>query len=164
MMLTVEVVSILLEVMYLVESTPEGAPFHACESMDPAHGGEPQTTPCPFKFLLDKTKVRSNETVVFKIKAPRDTKFKGFMVQARNEQQTPVGYFELCSHNIKIISCPGGNRNTATHSYNDDKEEIDMHWWPPEGYAGKITFYATVAEGRKRFWIKQQVSPSVEVY
>lgn len=163
MMLIVEVMSLLLEVMYVVESTPEGAPLHACESMNPSHGGQPQTSPCPYRFVVDMTEIFPNESVTFTIKAPFPRKFMGFMVQARNAQGKPIGYLDTCSYRIKIFDCPGGEKNTATHARAFEREEVDMLWFPPFDFIGEVTFYATVAENRETFWVKQKVSPTVKV-
>lgn len=165
----VEVVSLLLEVMYIVESSPPHGStnallFDACESLDLSNGSQPQQSgPCPFRFELDKTQIFSNESVVFAIKSDNQRKFKGFMVQGRNKLDKPVGRFELCSYNMKTISCPGGQRNTAAHSNADENEIIDMTWYPPEKFAGEITFYATVVQDRETLWVKQKVSPVLKV-
>lgn len=164
MMMMAWIVWLVLEV---VESTPQGAATYACETMDPSHGGQPQTGPCPYRFLLDKTEIFANQCVVFTIKTYYPRKFKGFMVQARNDSDIPVGYFDIYSYKINLINCPGGERNTATHNQADYKEVIDMRWFPPHPptgpFSGNITFYATVLQDRETFWVKQKVSPILRV-
>lgn len=110
MMMIVEVTSLLLEVMYIVESTPQGSLTDVCESLDLSNGGQPQKGSCPYRFELDKTDIFSNQSVVFTIKADHPRKFKAFIVQARNKLNKPVGNFDLKSYNIKTFSCLGGYR------------------------------------------------------
>lgn len=154
----------LLGVLCAVDSTPYGAPPRACQSMSPIHGCEPRNSTCPYRFVPDRTEILSNESVILTIKATPGRKFKGFMVQARNEQDAPVGRFYLCGYNIRLTSCAGGIRDTASHYENNSKTRTNMKWRPPVNYTGTVTFYVTVVERLLSFWAKQRVSPDIKVH
>lgn len=156
-MLTVRTLSLLLVawLVYMIKARPEGVPGDACETMDPGHGSEPQTTPCPYRLYLNKYDIYQNQKVMFTIEAPPDRKIRGFMVQARDFEQKPIGEFVITATDMKTIDCGEGQRNTASHTSSDPKDKVQMVWKPPEDYTGTVTFFATVAENRTTYWVRQ---------
>lgn len=94
----------------LVDARPEGVPPDVCETMDPGHGGQPQTTKCPFRLYLNKYDIFMNERVMFTIEPTTSRKLRGFMVQARDLEGKPIGQFIATALEMKAIDCSGGER------------------------------------------------------
>lgn len=156
MLVVAQLLSLLMAaLLYAADARPEGVPADACETMNPGHAAAPQTTPCPYKLYLNKYDISKNEKVMFTIEAPQGRKIGGFMVQARNNDGKPIGEFVVTANDIKTIDCSGGKRNTASHTSSEPKDKVQMSWKPPESYAGTCTFFATVAEDRDTYWVKQ---------
>uniref|UniRef100_A0A1B6JI15 Reelin domain-containing protein n=1 Tax=Homalodisca liturata TaxID=320908 RepID=A0A1B6JI15_9HEMI len=141
-----------------VQGRPDGAPSDACETMDPSHGGSPQTGPMPYTLQLDSHKINSGGRVHFTIRAQPPNTFAGFMVQARNDKGRPVGVFTQ-SDNVKPTECFGVPANTATHVNHQPKTEVTMSWSADPGYTGDIIFHATVAKSMKEYWVRQRARP-----
>ncbi|KAF4525484.1 hypothetical protein B566_EDAN002342 [Ephemera danica] len=144
----------------LVRARSDGAPTAACESMTPQHGVGAQNDTSP--YILEA--VQEGEVVHVTIKAEADDSFKGFFLQARDENDDAIGTFEIDTSMAKIISCPensSGNENAVTHTSSADKTEIMAMWTPPGGNARNITFTLTTVSEKETFWVKQTLEFSM---
>uniref|UniRef100_A0A1B6M3A4 Reelin domain-containing protein n=1 Tax=Graphocephala atropunctata TaxID=36148 RepID=A0A1B6M3A4_9HEMI len=157
-MKTSTVTCCLTVLLAVAQGRPDGAPSDACETMDPSHGGSPQTGPMPYTLQLDTLKVNSGGTVHFTIRAQPPNTFAGFMVQARNDRGRPVGVFTPCE-TVKPTECFGVAANTATHVNHQPKTEVTMRWTPDPSYGGNVIFHATVAKSMKEYWVRQRAKP-----
>lgn len=104
------------------ESYSEGAPTEVCEDMLPQHGAPAQTKESPYTLTVNRKSVKPGESVTLTLASKDGSKFKGFMVQARDGAQAPVGAFMPlpASKNQndfkgkwKLISCPKGPTNVS---------------------------------------------------
>lgn len=144
------------------DAKPDGVPADACETMNPAHSKAPQSYPCPYALYPDRYNVRPNENVVFTLKAPPGRPIRGFMVQARVDNQNVIGqFFANNSGDVKVIDCCEGKQNTASHTSSDPKRIVQMVWKAPADYIGPFTFFVTVAESHDKFWVRVEVEKEV---
>jgi len=135
-----------------------GAPEDACVSMTPNHGVDPQKSAAPYQLLLSSNDVLSGGSVTVTIKGTKGNSFKGFLLQARDSAENPIGTFQDITSNSKTINC-GGQQTTATHLSPDDKSEVQVYWNAPANHQGKVTFKATVAQDGEVFWVGQVAKP-----
>lgn len=105
-----------------VESYSGGAPTEVCEDMLPQHGAPAQTKDSPYTLTPNRKSVRAGESITLTLAAKDLSKFKGFMVQARDNADNPIGSFAPlpASKNNnefkgkwKLISCPKGPANVS---------------------------------------------------
>ncbi|XP_046677116.1 putative defense protein Hdd11 isoform X2 [Homalodisca vitripennis] len=130
-------------------------PPDACETMEPSHGGSPQEGPPPFTFYLHKDTIVSRLSAHFAILGSETQHFTGFMVQARDDASgLPVGQFDTGCLDINTMNCFGGFANTAVHLSSEPKSDAHMRWLPDLDFVGNVTFFATVAQSRKVFWVR----------
>lgn len=104
--------------VYVVQGRPDGAPSEACHTLHPGHAGQAQQyTPLPYSLLLDVTEpyIDDKVTLTIKGKTPED-KIAGFLVQAREKCETPIGTFST-SDNVKTIDCLGGTQVSTDRMY-----------------------------------------------
>lgn len=99
-----------------------GAPKEVCEDMLPQHGAPAQTKESPYTLTSNRKSVRGGETVTLTLAAKDQSKFKGFLVQARNSDGAPIGSFmplppsksgEEFKGKWKLITCPKGPNNVS---------------------------------------------------
>jgi hypothetical protein len=105
-----------------VESYGSGAPTEVCEDMLPQHGAPVQTTPSPYTLTPNRKTVKGGEQITLTLAAKDLSKFKGFMVQARDSTGAPVGSFAPLpvskgnnefKGKWKLITCPKGPANVS---------------------------------------------------
>lgn len=142
---------------------PSGAPSGVCQSMTPIHGGiQPQNTIPPFQLNVSVNKVKYDEIITINITGSEiNYKFKGFIIQARNSNNTAIGEFvNLNTEYVKSMDCNG--ISSITHSNANLKSNITVEWRSPSNYKGKFHFYVTIVESLPIFWIKVQ-STEIEI-
>lgn len=105
-----------------VEGYGSGAPTEVCEDMLPQHGAPVQTKPSPYALTPNRKTVKGGEQITLTLAAKDLSKFKGFMVQARDSTGAPVGSFAPLPASKgnnefkgkwKLISCPKGPANVS---------------------------------------------------
>ena len=114
--------------------------------MMPDHGVEPQINPSKFHhFVLHNNgtyRFGPGEKINFSLFVPGPepvTHFKGFFIQARNNNDTIVGHFESTDTEVKTIDCDHENEHSAiTHTDNSAKTRINATWIAPN-QVSKIT-------------------------
>uniref|UniRef100_A0A1B6L4G0 Reelin domain-containing protein n=1 Tax=Graphocephala atropunctata TaxID=36148 RepID=A0A1B6L4G0_9HEMI len=130
-------------------------PPDACETMEPSHEGSAQDGPPPFQFYLHKNPIVSRLSAHFAILGSEDQQFTGFMVQVRDDATgLPVGQFDTGCLDINTMNCFGGFANTAVHLSSEPKIDAHMRWLPDLEFHGNVTFFTTVAQSRKVFWVR----------
>lgn len=99
-----------------------GAPKEVCEDMLPQHGAPAQTKESPYTLTTNRKSVKGGETVTLTLAAKDQSKFKGFLVQARNGNGAPIGSFtplppsksgDEFKGKWKLITCPKGPTNVS---------------------------------------------------
>jgi len=149
-----------------------GAPLEVCENMLPQHGAPAQTNDSPYTLTPNRKSVKGGETVTLTLASKDFSKFKGFMVQARNNAGVPIGSFTPlpASKNNnefkgkwKLISCPNGPvNNTATHVNAVEKSRVVLSWIAPKDLNQSFKFKYTVAKNGGEYWVGKD-SESVSV-
>ena len=102
------ILQILLLRHSLVESLSSGAPDSACSSMQPRHGQfAPQTSQAPpYTISPNTSETFGGGRIIVKLESNPDV-FKGFLIQARDSQDSPLGRFHTAVH--ATLSCSGEN-------------------------------------------------------
>ncbi|KAG8258525.1 putative defense protein 3 [Homalodisca vitripennis] len=153
----------LAAVAQLTSGYPFEVPTAACVDMTPKGPGHnnaaPQNSKVPFDFALQKNSISNSETVEFSInQKPGGPTFAGFMVQARaGNSPTPIGTFQPKGDNARTVTCSAEN-DTGSHNSPDSKTSTTLIWTPPTNFKGSVTFYATVAETKLKFWTRQKAA------
>ncbi|XP_047739954.1 putative ferric-chelate reductase 1 homolog isoform X2 [Hyalella azteca] len=147
--------ALLLAVLLLVEEArgySTGAPASACNSMVPSHGGQaPQSTQSPFQITPGGASTNGSPVSVTLAGVSPTANFKGFFLQARDANTSVViGRFTTTSH--KLVNCDSSIENAVTHLDKTPKQSVVVQWTPPSGYAGDVTFRATVVQDYSTFW------------
>lgn len=113
-----------------------GAPSVACEKMIPDHGPPPQTSPSPYKVVLNKKMLSVHEPLEITLtsKSGQDI-FVGFLVQVRmnltGQPEKPYGGFvEGDDDNARLLACSNIPDNAMTHNSNKPKKVVKVHWMP----------------------------------
>lgn len=82
---------------------------HSCESLSPAgdaHGTTIQTTTSsPYTVTVSANKVKAGGKLTVTITGDADNSFKGFMVQARDDQNHKIGTFVSTDDNAQTLTC-----------------------------------------------------------
>ena len=122
-----------------------GAPDSAgiCNSMLPAHGAQPQTSPIPYEIKLDKRSVSGGDKVVVTLLAKNaDEPFKGFLVLGRKKDfKKDTSVFGTFSKELKanqadedkaqLRNCGDKQSSTATHTAEEGKKKVELEWEAP---------------------------------
>jgi len=102
----------------------DGAPIDACEDMLPQHGAPAQTKESPYTLTPNRKSVKAGESITLTLASKDFSKFKGFLVQARNNAGLPIGSFmplPASKNNNefkgkwKLINCPKGPVNVSAY-------------------------------------------------
>ncbi|XP_069668947.1 putative defense protein [Periplaneta americana] len=134
-----------------------------CVTMTPAHNrSEAQTTPAPYVVSVSTTKVAPNGVVYVQVTGKENQQFRGFYVQARNENEEPVGEFmPTDAQYVSFHSCGAGQNNAASYVSRIPISDFSLGWFAPE-QPTKIRFVVTFVETFSTFWIGV-TSPQVTV-
>ncbi|XP_030377051.1 defense protein l(2)34Fc [Scaptodrosophila lebanonensis] len=138
----------------------EGAPRAACGDLTPQHGAKLQTIKPPYS-ISGPPHVLKGETV--KLTLGGD-KFLGFMIQARDGQNRPVGQFKVLDTKAQTLDC-SGPQDTLTHlraQKDSPISGVSFEWQPPAGYKGNVKFMATVVQTGFVYWVGR-VTKDVDV-
>lgn len=121
---------------------PTGAPTTACESMIPGHRPPPETGRSPFTFVPSATTVNRGQTITIQIRT-QSIPFRGFIIQARNNHSRNriVGQYVNPVPLVRLMNCPRGTGNSATHSNAVPKNTISLTWRAPADFAGNSVIF-----------------------
>lgn len=78
--------------------------------------------------------------------------FKGYLIQARNQDGTKIPGFELIQ-NSKFLQCDNPN-DAVTHTEASGKDSVTFNFTAPATSRGNITIFATAVESINIFWVK----------
>lgn len=143
---------ILLSCCYYVHGKPEGALPGACDTMVPGHSAPAQNSPPPFQITLDKTSYGGSDVIAVTLSKNSTNKFKGYLIQARNQDGTKIPGFELIQ-NSKFLQCNNPN-DAVTHTEASPKDSVTFNFTAPAKSRGNITIFATAVEKTATFWVK----------
>ncbi|XP_050427151.1 putative defense protein Hdd11 [Adelges cooleyi] len=151
--------------MTTVQGYAKGAPTEVCEDMTPQHGVGPKTTPSPYTLSVNQKSVKPGGNLVLSLSAKDGTKFKGFMMQARDEvTHNPIGTFmpvptatglKEFKNKVLALHCSkgAGGNNTITHNNPTEKGRLVMAWHAPADLKNSFKFRYTVAKNGGEFWV-----------
>jgi len=100
----------------------DGAPLDACADFLPQHGPDAQTKESPYTLTPNRKSVKGGESITLTLASKDFSKFKGFMIQAKDVYNKPMGSFTslpASKNNTefkgkwKLISCPDGPSNVS---------------------------------------------------
>lgn len=115
-----------------INATPWGAPLDACFDMLAQHAPFfPQPTLPPVEVIAPPS-VQTGNTAQIIIRGILGAQFRGFLIQHRNFlTHLPEGRF-FPQFGINTLNCFGLPQSAATHSINDDKNEVVLEWEAPD--------------------------------
>ncbi|CAL8097095.1 unnamed protein product [Orchesella dallaii] len=135
-----------------------------CSKMIPGHGPRPQPTANPFEIVLNKQSMLGGNNLQVVLKGKNGEKFKGFYLQIRDQNGSPIGLFQSPNENeSRAHTCFGIKDNAIHHTSRNDKERITVYWKAPEAYTGKVKVVATVVQDFETYWVGLQAPELVTV-
>lgn len=123
-----------------------GAPLEVCTDLMPQHGAPAQTKESPYTLTLNRKSVKGGESMTLTLASKDFSKFKGFIIQARDSNDKPIGSFSPlpASKNNpefkgkwQVISCPDGPTNVSVQ-HNNRQTIIDEQMTLETVYRFKI--------------------------
>ena len=131
----------------------------ACLDLTPKHNANAQPSPSNHQLEFKKDTFGLGEKVDFELKVPAPNHFKGFLIQARNENNEIVGHFETEDFNVDLMDCDAKEHSSITHVNAQDKQSIKASWISPMNSTvvkTGVKFFYTVVERKDKFWMDQQ--------
>lgn len=129
-----------------VHAYQTGAPTVACDSLLPNHGVPPQSSPSPYKIVLERTQTYASAPLEITLtsKNGRD-EFKGFLIQVRGDNpegadaefyNKPLGEFENNTRlkDARVLPCNGVHNLAMTHKGPEPKKSVTVKWIPEKVY------------------------------
>ncbi|XP_066954978.1 defense protein l(2)34Fc-like [Macrobrachium rosenbergii] len=116
---------------------PEGAPESACGNLSPQHGADVKPNP-GYTIAYSQP---NNGVYTVTLNAPRNTSFKGFIIQAFDSRdgKTTVGQFAAPNGPHSKLICNGAG---VTHTERNPLTSVQLQWQGTPGT--KVYFKATV--------------------
>ncbi|XP_052331113.1 putative ferric-chelate reductase 1 isoform X2 [Oncorhynchus keta] len=129
----------------------------SCDTMLPHHGS-PTPESGPFSVPKHFCSSAAGDETIVSLKADPATKFKGFLLEARESQDGPaVGTFTLLTpaHSL-LLECSGNPAAAVTQPNNQAKTLIEAKWRAP--YKGVFYFRVTFIKDMMKFWIPEAIN------
>ncbi|CAH1796555.1 unnamed protein product [Owenia fusiformis] len=133
---------ILLSLVSGVAAFPSGPPIEACEDLRPLHGGSESQPGSPFTINVNVPTYSPGQQVQVTISSSDGQRFKGFMIQARDEASTVVGTWTNLPTLTKHMACSYDN-STVSHSDRLNAAQVSLNWQAPDQSVGNVVFVAT---------------------
>ena len=104
-------------------------------------------------YFLFLASVQSNETVDIFIKGKDNRKFRGFLIQALDDDGNIVGTFSFdASQRAKCLEC-NNPCDSITHKNAAMKSKVVATWTPPSDFTGTISFRYTIVLSYSEYWV-----------
>ncbi|KAF7492752.1 hypothetical protein SSS_01270 [Sarcoptes scabiei] len=157
------VASIVLSIISRIDCYSSGAPSNrkVCTSLIPGHGSK-QNSPPPYRLSLMFSNNDDDQSVRLNLIATRSMTFAGFIVQARDlDDSTRIidGTFSETSNQTESKSCLSSNQNTWTHGNGEPKIRVTGRWTPLSDFTGGVIFFATVVQVKQAYWDQIRSDP-----
>ncbi|XP_034531112.1 uncharacterized protein LOC117806328 [Notolabrus celidotus] len=125
----------------------------SCGSMLPEHGNPAHDTEPP--FLISYEEGNDEELFTVSLRSKNSIRFKGFMLQARDEEDNLVGTFKaLNAYPTTLLDCDGTKASAVSQGDIQDKRLFEVQWiWPVESRKNKTNFRATFLSDFRTFWV-----------
>ncbi|XP_064808382.1 putative ferric-chelate reductase 1 isoform X2 [Oncorhynchus masou masou] len=134
-----------------------GSVAMSCDTMLPQHGS-PTLESGPFSVPKHICSGFAGDETIVSLKADPATKFKGFLLEARESQDGPaVGTFTLLTPaHSRLLPCGGNPAAAVTQPNNLAKTFIEAKWKAP--YKGVFYFRVTFIKDMMKFWIPEAIN------
>merc|ERR1711893_374871 len=96
---TVMLVFAVLSLCVVVRALPGGAPEQACGDLVPQHGASPQGSNPPYRISVEK----DGRDFLVSVESSNGRPFRGFILQARDENERVVGHFHVIDYDESQI-------------------------------------------------------------
>ncbi|ODM96841.1 putative defense protein 3 [Orchesella cincta] len=164
---TVALALTLLCTISTVNAFGSGAPEGVCVSMLPGHRALPSPDTFPYKVVLSKQTVTSEESVDITITSlSGEREFKGFILQVRKAgEEKAYGEFKVDSgdETTQTLDCFETSRNAITHASNVPKKSVKVEWVAPEEEGVYEVLVTIVGKGYGEFWKPQTHGEKITV-
>ncbi|XP_052081484.1 putative defense protein 3 isoform X2 [Mytilus californianus] len=138
-----------------VHGTSKGALPQSCNTMTPGHTSTAaQTSPAPYSVTVSKTKYTGGDTISVTLSKTAAKQFKGYLIQARNQDGTKIPGFNLIA-NSKYLKCDSPN-DAVTHTEATEKDSVTFQFTAPTTSKGNITIFTTAVENYSTYWVMMQ--------
>lgn len=143
------ILGVLLLLVRVTRSFPDGAPVGACDSFMPRHGATAALSnpSSPFAVVQSKGHYSPGDIVTVTVTTSGPS-FKGFLVQGFNPQTREVIGEFLGGPGVQLVpQCAA-----ITHENNRNKKAATLNWRAPLGASGPVMFRATVVKSYNEFY------------
>ena len=98
--------------------------------------------------------VRAGENVTLTVEAKPKRQFRGFVIQAVDQNGAPIGDFTFDrSQRTKCLQCGDSSCATITHKNAGGKVKVVATWTSPRDYDGQVLFRYTVVTSYFEYWV-----------
>merc|ERR1712226_157268 len=150
-------------ILGVVNARSDGAPSapSVCVNLEPGHDSEPMPNDGvgPFKSVpttcsVNKESIRAGENVTLTVQAKPKRQFRGFVIQAIDQNGAPIGEFTFDrSQRTKCLECGNSSCATITHKNAGGKVGVVATWTSPNDYDGQVLFRYTVVTSYFEYWV-----------
>lgn len=148
---------VLLILIQHVHAYPNGAGLKACDKGSPqvCHDAAPQTSPAPFEVMVQVDRYSPGVLVNVTIQITNSTvPLKGFLMGAHKVNGSGSEYYGSFGATPEYHPRCGINGNTgATHTNNDEKQNLTLQWIPPEFDEGDLFFKSAIVNKYDVYWV-----------
>ena len=132
--------------------------------MTPGHGLQPQANRnAPFLVKLSASKIAKGSEVIVELKSNSGETFKGFIIEARSDDDSIIGTFEtISSDDARYLSCDSTPQSAVTHTSNSLKKSVKVRWSPPSDFTGNVKVLGSFVKEYQTYWVKVE-SETLEV-
>ncbi|XP_061586224.1 LOW QUALITY PROTEIN: putative defense protein 3 [Cololabis saira] len=141
---------IVLQLLYLADCYPNGAPTGACEDMLPRHVGVlPQPSRAPYALPTNMRTYQPGVHVTVTIVGPD---YRGVLVTGASTNA--LGGWMLPPPDTTFLQCSGNAQGAVSHANTNLKGNSSVYTWvAPDTVLSPDYFMATVAQPRTVYWI-----------
>ncbi|XP_067309207.1 putative defense protein 3 [Pseudorasbora parva] len=143
---------------HAVTAYRNGQVTEECDSMTPGHvPNNASTLEPPYTVTSNASSYTDGQVITVTLQA-NATGFKGFLLQARDENG-PVGTFTIMDiDNSQLLTC-GTEGSAVSHTSDVEKSTIVAQWKAPYSNNRDIRFRATFVQNFSLFWVGVQSDP-----
>ncbi|XP_048122836.1 putative ferric-chelate reductase 1 isoform X1 [Alosa alosa] len=142
------------------ECYSNGKVTQACGDMIPEHGHHASPETSPYNITLDKYEYSAGSQirVTLFVVVPGGSYFKGFLIEARAQENPDggaVGSFDLVNSSIsQLLTCAHTKGSAVSHTSDSKKTEVQAIWTAPDKPPSNIQFMYTVVRKYKLYWVQ----------
>ena len=105
-------------------------------------------------LIVVSESIRAGENVTLTVQAKPKRQFRGFVIQAIDQNGAPIGEFTFDrSQRTKCLQCGDSSCATITHKNAGGKVGVVATWTSPNDFNGKVLFRYTVVTSYFEYWV-----------